>query len=77
MGKVHTHNMFISSKDDLGANPPHRSVSSIMDELGHTHIDILKVRDYFLFSLIEPILSSLTFEPYVLNFVVTDGHRGS
>jgi hypothetical protein len=43
-GKVHTHEMFISSNDDLSASPPHRSVSSIMAELGHTHIDILKVR---------------------------------
>ncbi|KAL7509805.1 hypothetical protein ACHAXN_006783 [Cyclotella atomus] len=42
-GKVHTHEMFISSNDDLSASPPHRSVSSIMAELGHTHIDILKV----------------------------------
>ena len=36
--------MYISSKDDLTVNPPHRSVPSIMAELGHTHIDILKVR---------------------------------
>lgn len=43
-GKVKTHQMFISSKDDLSANPPHRSVPSIMAELGHTHVDILKVR---------------------------------
>lgn len=42
--KVETHEMYISAKDDLTINPPHRSVPSIMAELGHTHIDILKVR---------------------------------
>jgi len=41
--KVETHEMYISAKDDLTINPPHRSVPSIMAELGHTHIDILKV----------------------------------
>jgi hypothetical protein len=46
--KVHTHEMFISTKDDLSANPPNRTVSSIMAELGHTHIDILKVMNNLL-----------------------------
>jgi hypothetical protein len=46
--KVHTHEMFISTKDDLSASPPNRTIWSIMAELGHTHIDILKVMNNLL-----------------------------
>ena len=48
--------MYISAKDDLTINPPHRSVPSIMAELGHTHIDILKVR------FIDAIMQFLSFK---------------
>jgi hypothetical protein len=41
--KVEAHQMFIDTQDILTGNTPHRTVTSIMKELGHTHIDILKV----------------------------------
>ena len=40
--RVTYHRMYIAPTDDLAAKPPHRSLRSIMRELGHTHIDILK-----------------------------------
>lgn len=43
VGKVTTHQMYISTEDDVASDPPKRSIPSIMSELNHTHIDILKV----------------------------------
>ena len=37
------HRAFISGADDLKADPPRRTLRSIMAELGHSHIDVLKV----------------------------------
>jgi hypothetical protein len=37
------HQAFISAADNFTAVPPMRSLSSIMKQLGHTHIDILKM----------------------------------
>ena len=43
--KIKTHEMYIGTKDDCNNNIcKSRSIPSIMAELGHTHIDILKVR---------------------------------
>ncbi len=39
---VKFHRYFIASVDNLNANPPQRTLASIMAELGHTHLDILK-----------------------------------
>ena len=41
--RVKFHRAFIAERDDLAMNPPHRSLASIMKELGHTHIDLLKM----------------------------------
>jgi hypothetical protein len=41
--KVRFHRFFISDKDDLKADPPARELASIMRELSHTHIDVLKM----------------------------------
>ncbi len=41
--RVKFHRFFISDRDDVSAVPPRRSLSSIMRELGHTHLDILKM----------------------------------
>ncbi len=40
---VKFHRYFIAHTDDTNADPPMRSLSSIMAELGHKHLDILKV----------------------------------
>lgn len=40
--QVKFHRVFIASADDLAANPPRRTLRSIMLELGHEHVDILK-----------------------------------
>ena len=37
------HRAFISGADDLKADPPRRTLQGIMAELGHSHIDVLKV----------------------------------
>eukprot|EP00966_Prymnesium_polylepis_P282898 6536460-Prymnesium_polylepis.1 len=41
--QVSFHRAFIAAHDDLQADPPRRSLKGIMAQLGHTHIDILKV----------------------------------
>jgi len=40
--RVKFHRTYIASHDDLTVNPPQRTLRSIMAELGHKHVDILK-----------------------------------
>jgi hypothetical protein len=41
--KVNFNRYFIGAREDAHADPPVRTLTSIMAELGHTHIDILKM----------------------------------
>jgi len=41
--RVHFHRMFIAAFDDTTKNPPRRSLESITRELGHSHLDVLKM----------------------------------
>ena len=41
--RVHLHRATVSEVDDPGARPPKRTLAGLMRELGHAHVDVLKV----------------------------------